>query len=138
MVFVSFLLVLIILLFSMNEIYADTFEGSENDNYLFLKISNNNAFVLLKIDEKITSIQEDVKYYKNGNFRINFENGIILIGVPSDDEIKIKIHDLKEKQKITLIVQKIDTVTAYEKPIKEELTVLEKFELSEKDKSIVI
>lgn len=125
------LLVLVILVFSMSEIYADTFEGSENDNYLFLKMSNDNAFVLLRIDEKITSIQENVKYYKNGNFRINFENRIMLFGAHINDEIKIRIYDFEKKHKVTLTVQKIDTQTSYEKPIIEELTILEKFEHSQ-------
>lgn len=125
-------LILVMVIFSVSEIYADTFQGSENNNYLFLKISDDNAFALLRIDGKITSIQEDVKYYKNGNFRINFDNKIILNGIPSNDDIKIKIKDFEKKQKITLMVQRIDTITSYEKPIIEELSILEKFELSKK------
>ena len=126
------LLSLVIFVFSVSEVYADTFQGSENDNYLFLNISDDYAFALLRIDGKIISIQEEVKYYKNETFRINFENKIILIGVPNNNEIKIKIHDFEKKQKITLVLQKIDTKTKYEKPIKEKLTIQEKFELSEK------
>jgi len=132
MMLILLLLVLVIFVFSVSEVYADTFQGSENGNYLFLNISDDYAFALLRIDGKIISIHEDVKYSKNENFRINFENRIILMGIPSNDEIKIRIHDFEGKQKITLVLQKIDTETTYEKPIKKELTILEKFELSEK------
>jgi len=72
----------------MNQAYADTFQSSEKDDYLFLEISEDTVFVLLRIDGKITSIQEDIKYSKNGNFRINFENKIILNGFPNNDEIR--------------------------------------------------
>ena len=57
-----------ILVFSMNDVYAEIFQSSNDDNYLFLNISNDKAFALLKIDGNITSIQEeDIKYYKNGS-----------------------------------------------------------------------
>ncbi len=126
------LLVLVVIVFSMSEVYADTFQSYENDNYLFLEISDDTAFILLRMDGKIISIQEDVNYYKNGNFKINFENKIMLFGAHSDDEIKIRIKDFEKNQKITLMLQRIDTDTSYEKPIIEELTVLEKFENSKK------
>lgn len=126
-------LILLILVHSMNDIYAETFESSNEDNYLFLKISNDKAFALMKINGVITSIpEEDIKYYKNGNFKINFENRIILLGAPAADFINITIHDLQNNQKIILIIQKVDTNTsyAYEGPI--ELTIAEKVELAEK------
>lgn len=127
-----FAIILIFLIFSINDIYAQTFESSNNDNYLFLKIFNDKAFALLKIDGVITSIQEeDIKYYKNENFRINFKNKIILHGSPAADSnfINMTIHDQQNNIKITLMIQKLDTNTPYEKPIK--LTVLEKFERAE-------
>jgi len=125
-------IILLILVYSMNDIYAQTFESSNEENYLFLKISNDKAFALMKINGVITSIQEeDIKYYKNGNFKINFENRIILLGAPAADFINITIHDRQNNLKIILIIQKVDTNTsyAYEEPI--ELTVAEKVELAE-------
>ncbi len=128
------LLVAIVLAsFSVNEIFAETFESlDKEDNYLFLQISNEKAFGLLKIDGKIITIQENIKYYKNGNFRISaFDNKIILFGIPTTDGLKITVLDLKNREKTTVQVQKVDTVTTYEKFVKKELTVLEKFELAE-------
>lgn len=121
-------IILMILVFSMNSVYAETFQSYNEDNYLFLEISNDKAFALMKINGKITSIQEeDIKYYNNENFRINFENRIILLGAPVADSINITIHDKLKNLEITLMTQKVDN-TSYEKPIKQSLTVLEKFE----------
>lgn len=121
-----------ILVFSMNGVYAEIFESSNEDTYLFLNISNDTAFALMKINGVIISIQEeDIKYYKNGNFRINFENRIILLGAPGVDSINITIYDLQKNLKITLMIQELDTNISYEKPIRQTPTVLEKFELAE-------
>ena len=125
-----------IMLFPFHNINAETFEGSENDNYLYLEISKNTAVVLLKMDGKITSLQGDIKYYKNGNFKI-IENRIFVIGIPMNDEIKVTIHDLEKREKTTITVEKLDTSTPYVKPpVKKELTPLEKFELSKKSTGI--
>lgn len=121
------LLIIIIFAFSINEIYAETFQSFENDNYLYLDISNDTAFIIMRIDGKTTTIQKDLKDYKNENFKINaFENKIFVI--PVDDKIEIKIYNQENNQKTILTLQKLDTNTLYEKPIKEELTILEKFE----------
>ena len=109
MMLILVLLVLVMFAFSVSEVYADTFQGSDNGNYLFLNISDDYAFALLRIDGKIISIHEDVKYNKNETFRINFENKILLMGIPSNDEIKMKINNFGEKVNLTL--QKIDTET---------------------------
>jgi len=130
MVIVLVIIILMILVFSMNGVYAETFQSYNEDNYLFLEISNDKAFALMKINGNITSIQEDIKYYKNGNFRINFENIIILLGAPvADDSINITIHDKLKNLEITLMTQKVDN-TSYKKPIRKSLTVLEKFEIA--------
>ena len=127
------LIAIVIISFSMNDIFAETFESSDTeDNYLFLQISSEKAFGLMNIDGKIIAIDEDVRYYKNGNFRINaFDNKIILFGIPVADEIKVSIVDIKNREKTTIKIQKVDTVTVYEKFVKKKLTVLEKFELAQ-------
>jgi len=125
------ILSIVVLLFSMTNIYADTFEGSENNNYLFLEIDNDAVTGNMRIEEKIISINNTIQFYKNGNFKIKlFENKIILFGIPNNDEIKVTIFDIKQKEKITLMIQKLDT-SFYEKIIEKELTPLEKLEYAQ-------
>ena len=120
---------IVIISFLSSNAFADTFESFDENNYLFLQISNDKAVGLVRMDGEIASIQSDVKYYKNGNFRTSAtNNNFVLFGVPAADSINMTIFDLNNREKITLIIKKLDTDTPYEKTIKKELSVLEKFE----------
>ncbi len=104
---------------------ADTFESTDSKNYLFLEIDNNKVNGLLQIDGKITSINDNIKYYKNGNFMIKlFDDNLLLYG--SFDNLKVTVRDLTQKQKIHYSIVPLDT-SSYEKIIQKELTPLDKF-----------
>ena len=115
---------IVIVSFLTTNAFADTFESVDENKYLFLEILNDKATGLLRIDGEITSIQSDIKYYKNGNFRTStINNSFILVGVPNGDFIKMTIFDLENREKITLMIQKLDTDTPYEKTVKKELNL---------------
>ena len=123
---------LIFLLFSMSYVYADTFEGHNDNTSLFLKIDNDIVTGNMRIDGITTSFESTIKFRTNGDFRIQLFENKMLLGFPSDDEIKIIILErpIKQNQRITLMIQKLDTST-YEKVIEKELTIMEKFEAAQ-------
>jgi len=121
----------LVLLFSGSNVYADTFQSYDNKNYLYLEINDTKATGNMRIDGEFTSIDSTLKFYKNGNFKIIVSKNLILVGTPSDDEIKILVLERPHKQeRTTLMIQKVDTFS-YEKVVEKELTVMEKFELAQ-------
>ncbi len=99
---------------------ADSFEGSNDGDYLFLDIDGDKGIANMRIDEKITTIQGEIKYYENGNFKIKaIQDKVILFGkFLSDESLRISIIDMNERKKIILDIQKLST--QYITPVKEE------------------
>lgn len=99
---------------------ADSFEGSNDGDYLFLDIDGDKGIAIMRIDGKITFIQGEIKYYKNGNFQIKaIQDRVILLGTfLSDESLRIIIIDRNERKEIILDIQKLGT--QYIIPVKEE------------------
>jgi len=108
-------------------VYADTFQSYDNSNYLFLEINNDKVKGIMKIDGKITSINDMIKFYRNDNFKIRlFDGSVKLFG--STDSLKMTLVDKKENQKVFFDIQKLDTTSYEKKPVEKEFTPLEKFQ----------
>lgn len=122
-------------------VYADTFEGSDKENYIYLEITNGTAKATVKIDNKINTIISDVKYYYyniediDNNFLIeSIPTNLILLGtLPIENNVEFEISYIDNiGQKFTIPVQRFDT-TPIEKPVEltpPELTPLEKYQQS--------
>ena len=125
LLFLSLIVGIIVGMICIVPAYADTFESVDSKDYLFLEIDNNKVSGLLQIDGKITSINDSIKYYKNGNFKIKlFNDSMLLYG--SLNSLKVTVYDLTERQKTHYSIQKLDTKTPYEKIVEKKLTPLEK------------
>ncbi len=91
--------ILSVAIIGISSVNADSYESKDSTNYLFLEIDNSTASGLLKINGKITSINSDIQFYDNGNFKINvFQDRLKLFG--SLDKLKVTVLDLNERQKI--------------------------------------
>ena len=90
---------------------ADSFEGSTDGDYLFLDMDGDKGSAIMRIDGKITFIQGEIKYYKDGNFQIKaIQDRVILLGTfLSDESLRIIIVDRNESKEIILDIQKLGT-----------------------------
>ena len=87
---------------------AQSFESSGSENYLFLGINKDKVSGIMRTDSKITSINSEIKFYNNGNFKIKlFQDRLILYGSP--DKLKVTVLDLNERQRIFFDIYEIST-----------------------------
>jgi len=107
------LLISILVVGMIIPVYADSFEGVDNENFVFLEINGDKATANMRIDGKLNSISGDIKYYDGGGFKIKSDSNdrILLYGTPkSDESLQIIIIDLTERKKTVINLEKLSNV----------------------------
>ena len=108
-------------------VYADSFESSSSENYLFLERNNNHVSGIIQIEGKIITFDNEVdRFYKNGGFKVKLIGDKVLMFV-LPDRLLVNVLDLTEREKYSFDIKLIDTTTTYEQIVEEKLTPLEKF-----------
>ncbi len=122
-IIIGVLVVLAIVLMPVAE--AQTFEGNDNYNFLFFEKTNHKVDGFLRIDEKIIHFESEIKFYKNGLFKINISNPkLILIGTPEENSYNVKIFDVKTKLSYSITINELITIPIKEKHTESQFTPL--------------
>lgn len=101
-----FLIISLFLASFVTNVNADYFEGKDENNLIFFEINENKIKGYLVLENKIITINSNVKYYKDGNFKsIVFNPKLIIIGTPFENGYLINILDVHQKQHYLLEVK---------------------------------